>query len=284
MRATEATQAITSTSISNRLIVGHDITPNWKLVKRCSKRTVCMLLTRVERNAERLMCSTLTRKWKSIRDNYIRESKRQKNLPSGSGSSKHVPYVYFAKLKFLESSVVNKDTENNFETPAVTNSDLNNAENEDLIPPPKEQTEGTRKKQKINAVDKQIVDILEKSLHARQKLQTAQLTNEDDDKLFCLSLYTELKKVPENRRLSTKIELLNVIQKAQNPALPQQTNQYQYQYAYSTPSYSGYTTARSSTPSQQWSATPPAPAPPPPTTTWVPSPSSQDSDSLHLFE
>ncbi|XP_022829267.1 uncharacterized protein LOC111358380 [Spodoptera litura] len=167
---------------------------------------------------KKLLGSTLTRKWKSIRDNYIRESKRQKNLPSGSGSSKHVPYVYFAKLKFLESSVVNKDTENNFETPAVTNTDLNNAENEDLIPP------------------------------------------------------------------STKIELLNVIQKAQNPALPQQTNQYQYQYAYSTPSYSGYTTARSSTPSQQWSATPPAPAPPPPTSTWVPSPSSQDSDSLHLFE
>ncbi|XP_047039017.1 uncharacterized protein LOC124643944 [Helicoverpa zea] len=70
---------------------------------------------------KKLLGSTLTRKWKSIRDNYIRESKRQKNLPSGSGSSKHVPYVYFAKLKFLESSVVNKDTENNFETPAVLN-------------------------------------------------------------------------------------------------------------------------------------------------------------------
>ncbi|KAH9634333.1 hypothetical protein HF086_011593 [Spodoptera exigua] len=102
--------------------------------------------------------STLTKKMEKY-SRQLHKGVHLKNLPSGSGSSKHVPYVYFAKLKFLESSVVNKDTENNFETPAATNSDSNNAENENLIPPPKEQIEGTRKKQKINAVDKQTLHL-----------------------------------------------------------------------------------------------------------------------------
>ncbi|CAK1604056.1 unnamed protein product [Parnassius mnemosyne] len=92
--------------------------------------------------------------------------------------------------------------------------------------------------------------------------------------------HMELKKVPENRRLTTKIELLNVIKEAQNyhQSLPLETNH--HQYTYSTPTYSGYTAARPST-TQQWSTTPP-----PPPSSWSPSrsASSQDSDNLDLFE
>lgn len=103
------------------------------------------------------------------------------------------------------------------------------------------------------------------------------LTKEDDDKLFCL-LYSELKKVPENQRLTTKIELLNVIKEAQNyhQSLSLQTNQHRYMY--SIPTYSGYTIARP--PTQQRSTTPPPPS------SWSSSPtgSSQDSDNLNLFE
>lgn len=40
-------------------------------------------------------------------------------LPFGSEFSKHEPYVYFGKLQFLESSVVNKDTESIYETSAL---------------------------------------------------------------------------------------------------------------------------------------------------------------------
>ncbi|CAB3243584.1 unnamed protein product [Arctia plantaginis] len=172
------------------------------------------------------------------------------------------------------------DTESNYQSSGRTGSDVDNIDNADLMPPPKDQIEGPRKRQKINAVDKQIVDILQKSLNAREQNEMGRLTKEDDDKLFCLSLYSELKKVPENRRLTTKIELLNVIKEAQNhhQSLPLQTNQ--HQYTYSTPTYSGYTTARPST-TQQWSTTP---LPPP--SSWSPSPSasSQDSDNLDLFE
>lgn len=219
------------------------------------------------------------KKWKSIRDNFMRESKRQKKLPSGSGSSKHTPYVYYRKLQFLANSTANNDTESNYQSSEPTGSGVDNTDNADLMPPPKDNIESTRKKQKMNAVDKQIVDMLQKSLNAKEQYEMGRLTKEDDDKLFCLSLYSELKKVPENQRLTTKIELLNVIKEAQNyhQSLPIQTNQQQYMY--STPTYSGYTTARP--PTRQWSTTPP-----PPPSSWSPSPtgSSQDSDTLNLFE
>lgn len=86
----------------------------------------------------------------------------------------------------LESSIENQDTESSFKTSAATNSDSNNADSEDLMPPPKEKNEGTRKKQKLNAVDKQIVDILQKNLDARQRIEAESLTKEENDKLFCL--------------------------------------------------------------------------------------------------
>lgn len=64
------------------------------------------------------------------------------------------------------------------------NFNVNNADNEDLMPPPKEQIEVSRKEQKLNAVDKQIVDILQKSLDARHRIETAAVTKEDDAKLM----------------------------------------------------------------------------------------------------
>lgn len=58
-------------------------------------------------------------------------------------------------------------------------------------------------------------------------------SNEDGDKLFCLSLYKELKKIPEHNRLKTKIELLEVIQRAHNLyyATPSIADQSQMQYS-----------------------------------------------------
>ncbi|KAL4719198.1 hypothetical protein ACJJTC_019405 [Scirpophaga incertulas] len=138
--------------------------------------------------------STLMKKWKSIRDNYMREAKRQKKLPSGSGSSKHTVYVYYRKLQFLANSTANNDTESNYQSSDTSASGVDNTDNADLMPPPKEHIESTTKKQKMNAVDKQIIDILQKSLNAKEQNETGRPTKEDDDKLFCLSLYSELKK------------------------------------------------------------------------------------------
>lgn len=92
-------------------------------------------------------------------------------------------------------------------------------------------------------VDKHSEPIVESSLSARRKEVENSLlarrkegekwNDDDDDKLFCLSLYAELKKVPENSRLRTKIDLLNVLQHAQTLAASHST-----QHAHHPPSHS----------------------------------------------
>lgn len=72
----------------------------------------------------------------------------------------------------------------------------------------------TNKKFKMNPVDKHFIEILNKSVAVREK--ATEKLEEDDDKLFCMSLYKELKKVPEHGRCRAKIQLLEVIQRAQD--------------------------------------------------------------------
>jgi len=45
---------------------------------------------------------TLQKKWKSLRDNYVRESKKCKIVKSGSGASKKSTYIHFERLRFLQ--------------------------------------------------------------------------------------------------------------------------------------------------------------------------------------
>ncbi|KAF5279658.1 hypothetical protein FQR65_LT15315 [Abscondita terminalis] len=84
------------------------------------------------------------------------------------------------------------------------------------------------KRKKSQVPEEKMAVLIEKSIESRKnfqnELQENSITKQDDDKLFCLSLYKELKKVPENRRLATKIELLQVIQKGQSLPPPVRYN------------------------------------------------------------
>lgn len=81
---------------------------------------------------------------------------------------------------------------------------------------------------------------MERSLLARE---TEAEQQNDEDKLFFLSLYKELKKVPENNRLMTKIELLNVVHRAQAFGTYHSTQPLHHPHAFgqSFPHHSGYT-------------------------------------------
>lgn len=179
----------------------------------------------------------MQKKWKNLRDNYARELKRQKTLPSGSQARKGT-YIYFRRLQFLEGSVSGKETisniENDREEELCEEADVTKEHREKGI------STSAKKKMKANSVDLHIADILEKSLLARQNETEKQ---DDEDKLFCLSLYKEMKKLPENIRLVTKIELLNVFHRAHTlgACYPQQPLQYAHSYTQPLPHYSGYT-------------------------------------------
>ncbi|XP_049782528.1 uncharacterized protein LOC126184203 [Schistocerca cancellata] len=155
--------------------------------------------------------TTLQKRWKSLRDNFARELKRRKTKISGSGEC-----IYFSRLQFLENTVSNKETTSNLDDHGQDTVILEEEEAAtDDLNRPEQSTENPvgKKKIKLNPVDNHFSDILNKSILLREQRETEK-NNEDEDKLFCLSLYKELKKVPEHGKIRTKIQLLETIQRA----------------------------------------------------------------------
>lgn len=153
---------------------------------------------------------SLQKKWKGLRDTFVREMKKHKNAPSGSGASKS-NYVYFQRLMFLERSVRIKPNERNVtETPEINDNELNSTEDgrEDILRAPSQNI----KRKKMSAADTEFLNIIKHNIGSRnqQHSKVPCIMESDDDKLFCLSLHKELLKVSEVNRMEVKI-----LQKAQ---------------------------------------------------------------------
>lgn len=153
--------------------------------------------------------------------------------------------MYFKRLQFLESSVSNKETINNWETEEIENTlvEEKDADNEDMEIRPAGTPATGKKRKSLDSVEKQFVEILNKSISLREK---SHKNEEDEDKLFCLSLYKELKKVPEHGRIGTKIKLLETIQKAQHFYCPVPTLDCLRPIYNQGPQYQALSTAQSS--------------------------------------
>lgn len=142
----------------------------------------------------------------------MREVKKIKTVKSGSGASKTSTYIHYNRLRFLQASIANKDTESSFDADnASTSSEVAEVEISSGFKSPKSTS---RKKQKLNPADERFANILEQSL--AQKNVSHPKEDDDEDKLFCLSLVKEIKKIPEYRRLQTKIAIYNLILQNQN--------------------------------------------------------------------
>ncbi|KAG8240624.1 hypothetical protein J6590_105149 [Homalodisca vitripennis] len=159
--------------------------------------------------------ASLRKRWKNLRDSFARELRKKKTTKSGSAAVKSTPYIYFQRLMFLENTMRNKETQSSIEEDETTVlQDVDErSDNEDLTMPQRPLSSGI-KRPKMNPVDKHFSDILTKSISLRESQTLPE--SDDEDKLFCLSLYKELKRVPRHVRIRTKIQLLEVIQRAQD--------------------------------------------------------------------
>lgn len=156
----------------------------------------------------------LQKKWKSLKDNFIRAAKKGK---SGSGACKN-NYIHFNRLLFLKSSTPGKEKHSNFSEDNETEADNNDNDDNAEMPPP---CKPTAKRVKSNDSDNKFIKVPEKSIEQRHTefTELARKTQKvgDKDKLFCLSLVNEIKKIPEHRRLRAKIDMYNLIAQYQNP-------------------------------------------------------------------
>lgn len=111
---------------------------------------------------------------------------------------------------FLERSTRNKTTDSNMNTTSDAAEEQNfSGDGEDVMRPP---VSHAKKKKKLNAADEEFLSIIKQNLSSGNHPPSSNQMEQDDDKLFCLSLHKELIKVPEENRLQAKIELMEVLQ------------------------------------------------------------------------
>lgn len=148
---------------------------------------------------------SLQKKWKNIRDSFLRELRRVKGAKSGAAAKRKSPYVY-QNLMFLKDTV----------EPNTTESNVNDTENI-VLPTPESVSQGqprSKKKKEDNNLEKEdLVSVLKESINSRTQRESFL---EDEDRLFMLSLVKDFKKIPESAKLTTKMEIINLIHRAQN--------------------------------------------------------------------
>lgn len=149
----------------------------------------------------------LMKKWRNIKDSFVKASKNMKNMKSGSGAKHKSPYTYYNILLFLKDSTMVNETE----------SDIANDLSQDHDGPyeTSQNVASQKRRKKSNNEDvigQQLVSVLNKNLEYKKE------TENDEDKLFLLSLLKEFKKIPESNKLEARCEIIRAIRNAQQPS------------------------------------------------------------------
>lgn len=149
----------------------------------------------------------IQKKWKALRDAYFRSLKTQ-TLKSGRGASKRRPYPYQQQMSFLQL-VANRQTSDNM---VVEEEDVNalEVENdhqpEDPAPPVFKKPKSKPKKEDSES---QLFDILEV---AHTSNPTPESSDDDDNKLFLLSLLPKMRQLSDDASFEFRIKVMQCLQ------------------------------------------------------------------------
>ncbi|CAG9790185.1 unnamed protein product [Diatraea saccharalis] len=151
---------------------------------------------------KKVLVDTLQKRWKSIRGCFTRELNRQKSLKAGTSSGpRKSEYMFFKQLLFLQKVVALREPE-----VTATDSDSESQQDRQMI------NFAKRPKTKETAPeDDKFLEALDKIIKTRKRHE---MGSQDEDRLFMLSLVSSLKKVPPQRKMSTKIKIMTVLEEA----------------------------------------------------------------------
>ncbi|KAG8297615.1 hypothetical protein J6590_031658 [Homalodisca vitripennis] len=152
----------------------------------------------------------IQRKWKSIRACYTRELLRLKGIKSGSAASRKKQYIYFELLGFLETT--RKQTTSSLDEEAVNIEENDCSMTDDGEQIKSKFQESSRKRPNP---DQQLIDVLKKKVLYAETPQTSDETNED--RLFLLSMVSDMMKVPVERKLKLRGDIISLVAAAQAP-------------------------------------------------------------------
>ena len=186
-------------------------------------------------------------KWKNVRASFSRELRQQKDEKNGVKLRSRRRYMYFDALRFLEtipryimpkpigeeinvaintkikdeaSKEVGEQKIIEKEIVAKKTPALKEAKEEEKISlrRPKRKMSSTDEDELIQILKKRIFQGKDSKPTTNQKEDNMPIVNEEnEDRLFLLSLVTELHKVPELKKLKVKSDLMKLIYQAQQP-------------------------------------------------------------------
>ncbi|CAF4930810.1 unnamed protein product [Pieris macdunnoughi] len=105
----------------------------------------------------------LMKKWRNIKDNFVKASKNLKNMKSGSGAKQKSPYTYYNILLFLKDSTMVK---------YETESDNDLSQNHDGPYKTSRNVANQKRRKKSNNEDvigQQLVSVLKKNLEYKKR-------------------------------------------------------------------------------------------------------------------
>lgn len=155
---------------------------------------------------------TLRRKWKNLRDSFVRELKYH-NSGSGTAFKRKSHYMWFNQLKFLKDLSTPKNKQEHEIDTNVVDSNVVDTNTEDTD---NESDDGNdRPSKKTIRIESNIKDDIGPQLeyiHNKNLIET-DTKDMDSDKLFLLSLLDDFKRIPEKHKMHAKCEMLNIINK-----------------------------------------------------------------------
>lgn len=164
----------------------------------------------------------LQKKRKNIRDRYARELKENKGK-SGQGRKVKSSYMYANQLGFLSDVIQRRPTDTSMDdgAPLSPNSQSESASESPATIHDDSPTVHVAKKRKGNTLEQKLVEALDNhSIRQKQKAQTVN-SEEDDDRLFLLSLVPFMKSIPPHFKFAARMDIMQSINKynpIQSPA------------------------------------------------------------------
>lgn len=127
-------------------------------------------------------------------------------MKSGSGcGSRKSEYIYFKQLQYLQKVAAVREPG---PADATTDTDTSCQNPEDDSQKDRQAGGRKRQKRKEDSEDDKFIAVLNKSIESRDR---SDLNHQDEDRLFLMSLFETLKKVPAHRKMATKIKIMSVL-------------------------------------------------------------------------
>uniref|UniRef100_A0A667WS24 BESS domain-containing protein n=1 Tax=Myripristis murdjan TaxID=586833 RepID=A0A667WS24_9TELE len=149
----------------------------------------------------------LKKRWKNLRDKYMKERKGVREKKSGSGAENKPQWNFFSIMNFLEPSVQERPTSSNLSEPGMS-----------TPCPPTPMHSGPHEEDSFT-LDLTLVPPSDYEVSSPHSLATEGPSQQGDDmfesKLFLLSLAPRLRGLPDEKRSQAKIEILQVLHRAE---------------------------------------------------------------------